>query len=210
MYKKSFFFIVFEGVEGTGKSFQINKLFKNLKKLNIKVEKSREPGGSKAAEKKRNLIFNKKSDKFDKLTDFYLMLAARNEHIKKKINKLKKKKTVLLCDRFTDSTHCYQVVGNGIDSKINKINNDYIIGKIKPNLTIVLKSNLNIISRRVKQRKNNNKFDNLKKNFYNSVQNEFIKLASLKKNYVIYDSSHNDNELEKKILKTVKKRLKIK
>ena len=78
MYKKKFFFIVFEGIEGTGKSFQINKLFKNLKRRKVEVIKTREPGGSLNAEKIRNLLFNKHSLSFDKLTDFYLMLASRN------------------------------------------------------------------------------------------------------------------------------------
>ena len=57
MRKKKFFFIVFEGVEGTGKSYQINKLYINLKKLGYNLHKTREPGGSKTAEKIRNLIF---------------------------------------------------------------------------------------------------------------------------------------------------------
>ena len=90
--KKKFFFIVFEGVEGTGKSFQINKLYKNLKKKNFNVIKTREPGGSQTAEKIRSLIFSKKSIKFDKLTDFYLMNAARNEHVQKTLLVAKKQK----------------------------------------------------------------------------------------------------------------------
>ena len=92
MFKRNFFFIVFEGIEGTGKSFQINKLVNNLKKININTLKTREPGGSITAEKIRKLIFSKEGKKFDKLTDYYLMLAARNEHIKKTILKAKKKK----------------------------------------------------------------------------------------------------------------------
>ena len=91
MRKNFFFFIVFEGVEGTGKSYQINKLCKSLKKKKIDVIKTREPGGSPTAEKIRNLIFSKKSDKFDKLTDFYLINAARNEHVKKTLLVAKKK-----------------------------------------------------------------------------------------------------------------------
>ena len=92
MLKKKFFFIVFEGIEGTGKSYQINKLYNNLKKKKYNVIKTREPGGSATAEEIRNLIFSKKSDKFDKLTDFYLMNAARNEHIKKTLLPAKKQK----------------------------------------------------------------------------------------------------------------------
>ena len=72
MSKKSFFFIVFEGAEGTGKSYQIQNLYNSLKKKKFNVEKTREPGGSVTAEKIRNLIFNSKN-KFDKLTDFFLM-----------------------------------------------------------------------------------------------------------------------------------------
>ena len=139
MYKKKFFFIVFEGVEGTGKSFQIKKLFNNLKKRKIQVLKTREPGGSKTAEKIRKLIFQKNSNKFDSLTDYYLMLAARNEHIIKTLLKAKKNKIIVISDRFTDSTYAYQVVGNKISQEINLINKKYILKNIKPNLTIVLK-----------------------------------------------------------------------
>ena len=91
MLKKRFFFIVFEGVEGTGKSYQIKKLYNNLKKIKIDVIKTREPGGTPTAEKIRNLIFAKKSEEFDKLTDFYLINAARNEHVKKTLLIAKKK-----------------------------------------------------------------------------------------------------------------------
>ena len=83
MYKKKPFFIVFEGVEGCGKSYQSKRLLKFLKKKKIPSILTREPGGTKSAEKIRNLIlndyFNKSSkDKFDKYTDTLLYLAARN------------------------------------------------------------------------------------------------------------------------------------
>ena len=165
MYKKKFFFIVFEGVEGTGKSFQIERLKKNLKKKNIHAIKTREPGGSTNAEKIRKLIFSKNSNKFHKITDFYLMLAARNEHVQNTILKAKKNKSIIISDRFTDSTYAYQVVGNNIDKKVNDINKKYIVNNLKPNLTIILKSNMSSINKRLKKRKNKNKFDLLKKIF---------------------------------------------
>ena len=83
MRKKKFYFIVFEGVEGTGKSYQINKLYQKLQSRKLNVIKTREPGGTKTAEKIRNLIFSRESNSFDKLTDFYLMCASRNEHVQK-------------------------------------------------------------------------------------------------------------------------------
>ena len=155
MLKKKFFFIVFEGTEGTGKSYQIDKLYRSLKKLRYKVIKSREPGGSKTAELIRKVIFSNKSIQFDKLTDFYLMNAARNEHVKKTILFAKKNKHILISDRFTDSTYAYQVIGNKIDKKINLINQKYILKNLKPNLTIVLKANIKAILTRIKKRKKN-------------------------------------------------------
>ena len=90
MYKKKPFFIVFEGIEGCGKSYQSKKLFENLKRKGIQTILTREPGGTKSAELIRNLIlkdyFEKNNkDKFDKYTDTLLYMAARNEHIKNKI-----------------------------------------------------------------------------------------------------------------------------
>ena len=208
MLKKKFFFIVFEGVEGTGKTYQINKLYKNLKKKSFDVIKTREPGGSSTAEQIRKLIFSKKSIKFDKLTDFYLMNAARNEHFKKTILVAKKQKKIVISDRFTDSTYAYQVVGHKIDKNINLINQKYILKNFKPNLTIVLKANFDTIFSRIKKRRNNNKFDKLKTIFYKKAQNAYLSLAKRKKGYIVFDSSKNTPELEKKIFSFILKNIK--
>ena len=97
MHKKKAFFITFEGIEGSGKSFHSKKLYKKLKKKGYKVILTREPGGTFNAEKIRNLILNdyfqKKTIKqFDKYTDTLLYLAARNEHVINKIKPALKKK----------------------------------------------------------------------------------------------------------------------
>ena len=87
MYKKKPFFIVFEGVEGCGKSYQSKKLYNNLKKKKIDTVLTREPGGTKSAELIRNLILKdyfhvSDSEKFDKYTDTLLYLAARMSMLK--------------------------------------------------------------------------------------------------------------------------------
>ena len=99
MSKTKPLFIVFEGIEGCGKSFQSKKLLKNLKKRKINALLTREPGGTKSAELIRKLIlqdyFNKdKKEKFDKYTDTLLYLASRNEHVKNKIIPALKKRKV--------------------------------------------------------------------------------------------------------------------
>ena len=214
MYKKKPFFIVFEGVEGCGKSFQSKKLLNNLKKKRIPALLTREPGGTKSAELIRNLIlkdyFNHDSkEKFDKYTDTLLYLAARNEHIKDKIYPALKKKSVVICDRFTDSTLAYQVYGKNVN--INFINNihKFILGKIKPNLTFVLKVSTETSKKRLKKRKTKNRYDNFAQNFYSKAQNSFLKIAKNKKNYFVLNSSKNDSNLEKKIFKIVSAYLKI-
>ena len=215
MYKKKPFFITFEGVEGCGKSYQSKKLFRFLKKKKISSILTREPGGTKSAEMIRNLIlkdyFNKSSkEKFDKYTDTLLYLAARNEHIKNKIFPSLKKKMVVICDRFIDSTLAYQVYGKKINQ--NFVNNIHklILNGLKPNLTFVLKVSSKSSKKRLLKRKTKNRYDNFSKSFYSTVQKSFIKIAKGKKNYFVLDSSKDDNLLEKKIFDITSKYLNIK
>ena len=208
------FFIVFEGVEGCGKSYQSKKLFKNLKKRKIDTIITREPGGTKSAELIRNLIlkdyFNKsKKDKFDKYTDTLLYLAARNEHVINKIKPALKKKQVVICDRFTDSTVAYQVYGKQVNIKFIKDIHKQILGNLKPNLSFILKVSSKSSKKRLFNRKTKNRYDNFPQKFYDKAQKSFLKLAKNKKNYYVLESSSNDNILEKKILMITKKYLKI-
>ena len=203
MYKKKSFFIVFEGVEACGKSYQSKKLFENLKKRKINTLLTREPGGTKSAELIRNLILkdyfnNLNKEKFDRYTDTLLYLAARNEHIKNKIQPALKKKQVVICDRFVDSTIAYQVYGKKVNlSFINNIHK-FILRNIKPNLTFILKVSPNSSKKRLLMRKSKNRYDNFSQSFYKKAQNSFLKIAKKKNNYFIFDSSKNDNFLEKK------------
>ena len=215
MYKKKPFFIVFEGVEGCGKSFQSKKLFNNLKRKGISSLLTREPGGTNSAELIRNLIlkdyFSKNTrEKFDKYTDTLLYLASRNEHIKNKIVPALKKKQVIICDRFVDSTLAYQVYGKKVN--INFINNihKYILNGLKPNITFILKVSSSASRKRLIKRKTKNRYDNFSQTFYSKAQKSFLKIAKNKKNYFILNSSDNNDNLEKKIFKIVQKYLKIK
>ena len=188
MYKKKPFFIVFEGVEGCGKSYQSKKLYNKLKKSKLDTILTREPGGTKSSELIRNLIlkdyFAKDSkEKFDKYTDTLLYLAARNEHIKNKIKPALIKKKVVICDRFVDSTIAYQVYGKKVDIKfINNIHKKILQG-VTPNIVFVLKVSMKTSRERLKKRKEKNRYDNFKQSFYNKAQKSFIKLAQKKRNY---------------------------
>ena len=213
MLKQKPLFIVFEGVEGCGKSFQSKKLFHKLKKNRMKSILTREPGGTKSAEKIRDLIlkdyFSKsKKEKFDKYTDTLLYLAARNEHIKTKIIPALQKKYIVICDRFVDSTIAYQVYGKKIKPEFVKKIHNVILGKLKPNMTFVLKVNPRSSKKRLLKRKSKNRYDNFPQSFYNKVQKSFLKIAKNKKNYFIFDSSKNDDQIQNKIFQIVRKKLK--
>ena len=213
MFKKKAFFIVFEGIEGSGKSYQAKKLFNKLNKKKIKTILTREPGGTASAEIIRNVILkdyfekNKKL-KFDKLTDTLLYMAARNEHIKQKIIPALKKKKIIICDRFIDSTYAYQIDGKKVSNQfINNIHK-FILRGIKPDLTIVLKVKKSSFLRRLKKRKTKNRYDNFPVQFYLKAQRAFLKIAKNKSKYLIFESSENSSKLEKIIYQNVLNRIK--
>jgi len=213
MYKKKSLFVTFEGIEGSGKSYQCRKLYKNLKKMSIPVLLTREPGGTSGAEKIREVIlkdyFHPDSrEKFNRYTDTLLYLAARNEHIENKIRPAISKKKNIICDRFIDSTLAYQVYGKGVNKSLVDSVHKYILGSIKPDLTFILKVNISKALHRLKKRKKKNRYDKFSKNFYIKVQNAFIRIAKEnKRRYLILDNSKDSHEVEENILKKFIERL---
>jgi len=214
MRNRKFFFIVFEGIEGSGKSYQSRKLYAAIKKIGLPVILTREPGGTKSAEKIREVILKDyfhldSKEKFDKYTDTLLYLAARNEHIQNKIKPAIFKKKIVICDRFIDSTFAYQVYGKGVNKNFVDLVHKYILGKIKPDMTFILKVNISKALQRLKKRATKkNRYDKFSKNFYIKAQKAFIKIAKKnKKKYYIFDNSEDDKNLEKSIFKLVRSKL---
>ena len=185
MYKKKPLFVTFEGIEGSGKSYQSNKLYENLKKRRISAILTREPGGTRSAEKIRKIIledyFHHGSKViFNKYTDTLLYLAARSEHVANKIKPAISKRKIIICDRFIDSTMAYQVYGKGVNKALVDSVHKYILGNIKPDLTFILKVKISKALERLKKRKKKNRYDKFSKNFYINAQNAFIKIAKKK------------------------------
>ena len=195
--------IVFEGIEGSGKSHHISKVSKYLKERNINHVKIREPGGNANSEKIRKLILNNKSD-FNQNTDLLLYIAARSENID--LIKKSYKKKVILIDRFTDSTIAYQHYGMGIDVNVIKTLNKFLLKNIKVDFTFLNIVNKKNLYERLKKRKSLNRYDRFNMTFYNKVQNGFIKLSRLKKdNYELINSNLDIKNNEKLILSKIDK-----
>ncbi len=198
--------IVFEGVEGSGKSYHIKNIQKYLKRKKIKFIKLREPGGSINSEKIRKVILSNNSN-FHKLTDLFLYIAARNENVQSIIRKNYKKKVILI-DRFKDSTIAYQHFGMNINKKlINELNN-IVLKDIKPNFTFLNIVNMKNLKQRINSRKKN-RYDQFNNRFYNKVQKGYIKLAKNKKSYMIVNSNNNILENKLKIQKKINSLLSI-
>ena len=213
MYKKKFFFIVFEGIEGSGKSYISKKLYKRIKSIGLPVVLTREPGGSIGAEKIRDLIlkdyfYSNKINEFDKYTDTLLYLAARNEHIKKKIIPAIKNKQIVICDRYIDSTLAYQAYGKGVNKQLINSIHKHILGKAKPDITFLLTVKINKAMKRLKLRKKINRYDKFSNKFYIKTQKAFVKIAKKnKKKYFIFDNSNDKSNIEDDIFRLVKSKL---
>ena len=206
MYKKKPLFVTFEGIEGSGKTYQSKKLFRKIKSMGLPVIYTREPGGSNSAEEIRKIILSGSKRKFTKITDTLLYLAARNEHIEKTIKPAIFKKKIIICDRFFDSTLAYQVYGKGVNKSLVDFVHKKILKNIKPNLTYILKLNIEKAFQRIKKRKNINRYDKFPQKFYQKVQRAFIKIAKTnKQKYVVLNTSEDTLETEKLIFKKFNK-----
>ena len=200
MYNKPL--IVFEGIEGSGKTLHSKLLASYLKKKKIKFIKLREPGGNINSERIRKLILSNKS-KFNKITDLFLYLAARNENLENLIKKNYKKKIIII-DRFIDSTLAYQHYGMGIDYKLINNLNYYLTKEIKIDLTFLNFFNFKNLKKRLSKRKNLNRYDKFNIKFYKKVQNGYMKISkSKKKKYKIIDTNKTILENRQIIIKNV-------
>ena len=189
--------IVFEGIEGTGKSHHIKNVSKYLKKKKKKFIHIREPGGSKNSERIRKIILDSKST-FNKYTDLLLYLSARSENIQLIKENIGNK--IILIDRFIDSTIAYQHYGMGVNLKFIKNINDFLLKDIKVDFTflnIVNKKNMNI---RLKDRKNLNRYDKFNDYFYDKVQKGFIKILKKDPKKYLKINSNLDIKYNEKII----------
>ena len=180
--------IVFEGIEGSGKSFHIKNVENYLKGKKLSYVKFREPGGTTNSEKIRKLILKDKTN-FNPTTDLLLYLASRSENVEKIIKKNLNKKIILI-DRFIDWMIAYQHYGLNVNKKTIETLKNWILKKIKVDFTFLNTVNIRNLKKRLSVRKKLNRYDRFKFTFYSRVQKGFIKLSKKnKKKYLIVDSN---------------------
>ncbi len=173
-------FITFEGIDGCGKSTQIKLLKRTLKKKGFSVIATREPGGTPVAEKLRELILSTDNGSIAKKAELLMYLAARADHVNQVIKPAIKRKEIVLCDRFSDSTVAYQGAGRNILNKSLASINRFATDNLSADLTILIDiSAMDAFKRLIASGKKMDRMEREGVAFQERVRNEFLKSAKL-------------------------------
>ena len=173
-------FITLEGVEGSGKSTQIRHLAEMLTQNGYSVLQTREPGGTASAEAiRRTLLTPSSHEPVTPEAEALLILAARSQHVTHLIMPALRRGTVVLCDRFSDSTLAYQGFGRGLDLQWLRAANTVASGGLTPDLTLVLDLPVSVgLARRRADRGQENRLDRETDAFHRKVRRGFLALAA--------------------------------
>ncbi len=201
-------FITFEGIDLSGKSTQAKMLYKYLKSKKKKVILVREPGGTKASERIRDILLDKSLKKMTALTEFLLFSASRRQLTEEVIKPHLKKGYTVICDRYYDSSTAYQGYGGMIDLKTIKKINSIAAEKLNPDITFFVDIDMGESSkRRMVIKKTKDRMESKKEEYFKKVINGYRKLSSLHKDrFVRLDGKKSIDEIQTEILSTLRKR----
>lgn len=203
-------FITFEGPEGSGKTTIANMVLDTLKNEGYKVLYTREPGGIDIAEQIRQVILDKKNTAMDPKTEALLYAASRRQHLVEKVLPALKDNTIVLCDRFVDSSLVYQGVGRGLGIDTVYQMNLFAIDDIMPDLTIFFDVKPEIGLSRIHKDENRevNRLDLETLDFHQKVYNGYCEVAKHFKNRITsVDASKSIDEVYTQVLEMVKQKL---
>ena len=206
--KQKGYFISFEGIDGSGKSTQIELLAKFLKNLSFEVVITREPGGSVGGEQIRNLLLQGETDRWSAETEILLFTAARRDHLERIILPALGDGKIVICDRFTDSTRMYQGMrGSNLRNLVELLNEKVI--KCDPDLTIIIDINPETALKRAKSRKTvEERFENFGVDLQMKMREGFLELAKEFSNRIaVVNGQQSIDELAKDICSLVKAKL---
>mgnify|MGYP001290111557 FL=1 len=206
--KEKGYFISFEGIDGSGKSTQIQKLARFLETLGFDVIITREPGGSVGGEEIRNLLLQGNVDRWSAETEILLFTAARRDHLERIILPAIEDDKIVICDRFTDSTRMYQGMrGPNLRNLVDMLNEKII--NCDPDLTIVIDIDPQISLKRAKSRETvEERFEDFGVEMQLNMRNGFIELAKEFSNRIeVVNGQQSVDDLAKDICSIVKAKL---
>jgi len=203
------FFITFEGIEGSGKTTQINLLADYLQKKGYDVLVSREPGGTALGKKIRQLLLDPQYDSMDYRTEILLYAADRAQHVKEKIKPALKQGKIVISDRFVDSNLAYQAAGRGLDYEMVYQINNWVIDSTWPDLTFVLDIDIKEGLKRARELSLDSAGDRLERevdDFHQRVRDAYLKMAESER-FALVDAGRNREEVQQDIKKIIARRL---
>ena len=214
-------FITFEGLDGTGKSTQMRKLAVALREAGHKVIETREPGGTPTGEKIRKVLLDSGTAGLDPLAEMALMFASRAQHIAEVIEPGLAAGSIVLCDRFTDSTEAYQGSGRKLGSAAVLELHRVLCGDLQPELTILLDSNPHASVNRARRRNerdsqsstrghDENRFERETRAFFGRVREGFAAIAKREtERIVVVDARGTPGQTHQKILEVVRRKIRV-
>lgn len=210
-------FITFEGLDGCGKSTQLERLARALRAEKLPVVVTREPGGTATGEKIRQLLLDTSTSALAPLAELALMFASRAQHIKEVIQPALAEGSIVLCDRFTDSTEAYQGGGRKLGTEPVLALHRTLFGDFQPDLTILMDSDVAASVERARRRNrarisgnDENRFERENRAFFGRVRNAYLAIAVREPGRVVLvDARGTPNETHKQIMNVVKRRLKL-
>jgi dTMP kinase len=215
-------FITFEGLDGTGKSTQLRKLAIALRAASFKVVETREPGGTPTGEKIRRVLLDSSTDGLSPLAEMALMFASRAQHIAEVIQPALEQGSIVLCDRFTDSTEAYQGSGRRMGSESVLELHRVLCGDLQPDLTLLLDSDAASSLGRARRRNqrasrnrsgghsDENRFEQETRTFFARVREGYLAIAAREpQRVVLVDASGTPSQTHSQIMQVVSRRLKL-
>ncbi len=213
-------FITFEGLDGSGKSTQIEKLARALRARGLAVTVTREPGGTATGERIRDVLLHSTTSGLSPFAEMALMFASRAQHIHEVILPALAAGRVVLCDRFTDSTLAYQGAGRKLGTKPVQALHEILCGGLQPDLTILLDNDVVVSIDRARRRnrrqkstrpdKDENRFEQENRAFFARVRHGYLALAEREPQRVhVVNARGTPQQTHAAIMELVKKKLKF-
>lgn len=175
--KNKALFITLEGSEGVGKTSNLEYIKRKLDSRNIEYIVTREPGGTPMGEALRDMLLGEDFKGMSDDTELLLMFAARAEHVAQVIRPALEKGSWVLCDRFTDATYAYQGGGRQLDMTRIQGLEQWVLGDLRPDLTLLLDAPIDIGRARAGKRSAPDRFEQERDAFFNRVRNAYLARA---------------------------------
>jgi dTMP kinase len=202
-------FITLEGIEGAGKTTVADRITQALRARGVTLHATREPGGTKVAERIRALVLDRGEEHISATAETLLMFGARQVHVDNLIRPALVRGEWVLCDRFTDATHAYQGGGRGVDRRLIEQLAQAVHGDLIPDCTLLLDVPVRVGLERMQARRGAvDRFEIESAQFFERVRNRYLELArSSPSRFVIIDASAKLDQVCEQSVKALEERL---